>query len=357
MKAVIFIPTLTAGGAERVASILANTWCEYPKTFVSIILMFEDEIFYPIDPRVKIFSLGLHTNLAALARLRAIVWSLWKFRKLVKEEEPDFVLSFMNKYNIYCLVSLIKAGITTIVSERDSPTEVIHPLTLFFRPIVYQLADGIITQSRMSENYLIDKTGHPNITVIYNPVPVPKVPLTSRREKFVLNVGRLVPKKGQADLLHAFAKINRPDWNLVICGDGPLRKDLERLACDLGVENKVHFVGTVKDVQNWYARAGVFVLSSYLEGFPNVLAEAMLAGVPTVSYDCATGPSELIEHCENGYLVDVGDIDGLARYIQDLMMDPIRSKRFSLNAVKTANKVDSTVISEKYFKFCLGTDT
>lgn len=351
MRAVIFIPTLTAGGSERVASILANTWCRYPETVVTIMLMSDDEIFFEVDPRVRLLSIGLRPNRNAITRLALIARALLTLRKLVKEERPDFVLSFMNKYNVFCLASLFKAGVVTIVSERDSPTEPNRRLNWVFRRIFYPLADGIITQTRASADYLTARIGNRNIAVIYNPILAP-TGVAVPREKFVLNVGRLYPKKGQADLIRAFARIDRPDWRLVFCGDGPLRGDLQALASSLSIAERVDFIGQVRDVFDWYTRAGVFAFPSYFEGFPNVLAEAMVAGAPTVSYDCPTGPSELIRHGENGYLVEVGDVDKLASHIDALIADVGLAERFSREAARTIDVVERDAICAEYFRFC-----
>ena len=314
--------------------------------------MFEDEIFFSVDPRVKIRNIGLRTNLGAVRRTLAIAGALLSFRRIVKEEQPDFVLSFMNKYNVFCLTSLFKTNIPTIASERGSPTEPRMEFRLKLRQLLYPYAKGIIAQTETGRRYVIEKIGHPNITVIYNPIEVPENPNSVTRDNIVLNTGRLIETKGQADLIRAFAKADVPDWILVICGDGPLRNNLDALAVELGIEKRINFMGKVKDVNGWYARAGVFAFPSYSEGFPNALAEALVAGVPTVSYDCLTGPSELINNGENGILVEVGDIEKLALHLRDLMTNPTLRETFSRNAVKTASKVDVAVIAKQYFRFC-----
>lgn len=352
MKAVIFIPTLTAGGAERVASILASTWSGYPGVSVTLVLMFEDEVFFPVDPRAKILNLGLQPNLPGLARMAAVGRALLAFRKLVLAERPDFVLSFMNKYNVFCLTALLGTGVKTIVSERDSPTEPNRRLNWAFRQLLYPRAGGVLTQSRESERHLNAKIRGLNIAVIHNPVPRTHPPAFGGREKFVLNVGRLVPKKGHADLLRAFSMLERPDWSLVLCGDGPLRGDLEQLAAELGVEQRVRFMGTVKDVGRWCARAGVFAFPSHFEGFPNALAEALVTGAPTVSYDCPTGPADLIVHGENGFLVTVGDVPALAASIRHLIDDAELAERFSRAAARTAEHLLPENICAEYFEFC-----
>lgn len=352
MKAVILIPTLTAGGAERVASILANTWCAYPDTAVTVILMFDDEVFFELDPRIKLVSLRLRPNLRRISRVIAIATALLRFRVMAMRENPTFVLSFMHKYNVFCLAALLWSGISTVVSERDSPTEPNRRLSWMLRWLLYPTANGIIAQTRMGADYVRRKVRARDVTIIHNPIPALQQYYVGQRETLVLSVARLHPKKGHSDLIRAFAKLCRPDWRLVICGDGPLREELEILASSLGVSDRVQFEGRVKDVQSWYRRAGIFALPSHFEGFPNALAEAMVAGVPVVSYDCPTGPAELIQHGKNGYLVRVGDIDGLASHIDDLIAYPERAQQFSEEAAKVVHFLDSDAISKQFFQYC-----
>lgn len=353
MKALIFIPTLTAGGAERVAAVLANAWCGLPATQVALLLMFDDELFYPLDPRVRTTSLGLKPGLGAAARTWALARALSSFRRAVVAEQPDFVLSFMNKYNVFCLAALRGTGIPVIASERDSPTEPNLRLRWALRALLYPKAAGIITQSEESKTVVAARTGQRRIAVIPNPVPRPAPVVTPLwREKFVLSVARLVPKKGHADLIDAFARAAVPDWRLVICGEGPLKADLATRAAALGIADRVSFEGNVKDVATWYRRAGVFALPSYFEGFPNALAEAMVSGAPVVSYDCPTGPSQLIRDGCNGFLVPVGDVAGLSERLGRLMLDRELSERFSAEAARVADRLDAPVIARTYFDFC-----
>ncbi len=353
-KALIFIPTLTSGGAERVASLLANHWSCYPGTSVTILLLFDVELFYPIDSKVELSNLGLQPRLGAIQRTWSLIKAIFSLRRAIKAANPDFVLSFMNKYNVFCLASLLKTSIPVIVSERDSPLEPNRELNWKLRKILYPYAAGIIAQTGEGKRYLIEKIGRNNIAVIYNPIRIKKRqrPI-KKREKFVLNVGRLVEKKGHEDLLRVFAKLDAVDWHLVICGDGPLRESLKTIANSLSINERTHFMGTVKDVDSWYARAGIFAFTSYFEGFPNALAEAMVAGVPSVSYNCPTGPSELIQHQDNGYLVEVGNIDMMASYLKNLINNSDLSEKISQNAIKVADKLDATTISRQYFDFCV----
>lgn len=356
-RVILFIADLSAGGAERVVSILANSWASSETTEVLVVVLFDTQPFYALDPRVRYISLGMKPNAPTMRRLADYVRAARGLRLVLLRERPTFVLSFMNKYNVFCLAAALGTRTPIIASERDSPTEPGRRFNWALRRMFYPQAAGIVTQSEASRQTLLARISCRDIVVIPNPVNPIGTPNRAAHENVILNVGRLVEKKGQRDLLAAFAALDAPDWRLVLCGDGPLRQRLEEHARALGIADRVEFTGTVTDVGAQLDRARIFAFPSLFEGFPNALAEAMIAGVPAVSYDCPTGPSELIEHGQSGYLVAVGDVDGLARHLRLLMTDPDRRDRLSRNARKLADKLDATRIAQRYFDFCAAAAT
>lgn len=139
--------------------------------------------------------------------------------------------------------------------------------------------------------------------------------------RIVLSVGRLSKEKAQADLIRAMVEVKRRcDFPvaLVIVGDGPEERRLEQVSARLGIADRVHLVGYKDDVSPYYEAADVFALSSYTEGSPNVLLEAMDAGVPIVA-TAVGGVGEMIRHGEQGWLVSSGDVQELARGIVALL--------------------------------------
>jgi len=137
-------------------------------------------------------------------------------------------------------------------------------------------------------------------------------------------------------LIEAFASLYREhaSWRLVIVGEGSERLRLEGLAKGLPVD----LPGVQADLAPWYQRADLFVLSSRLEGFPNVLLEALAAGCPAVSFDCPAGPAELIRHGVNGELVVPGDVAALASTLNNLMMQGDKRARYSQQAAASVSR-------------------
>lgn len=154
----------------------------------------------------------------------------------------------------------------------------------------------------------------------------------------MLAAGRFTPQKGFDLLIRAFAHVAavHPDWRLRICGDGRQRRELERLVDEQGLADVVSLPGPARDLGRDMDDAAMFVLSSRFEGFPLILVEAMGKGLPIVSFDCRTGPREVIEDHRNGLLVPAGDVDALAGAMMELAADEHLRRRLAAEAARTA---------------------
>jgi glycosyltransferase involved in cell wall biosynthesis len=160
------------------------------------------------------------------------------------------------------------------------------------------------------------------------------------RRSVIVALGRLVALKGFDMLIRAFAAIadETPGWSLEIHGEGPERATLEALVRTLGVGERVRLPGFTRDPRAVLAGAGIFALSSRLEGSPNALADAMACGVAVVAFDCEAGPRELIREGEDGLLVPAGDVVALADALRDLAYDSGLRKRLGDKARDIARR-------------------
>lgn len=346
----IFIPTLTAGGAERVASILANVWCD--NRSVIIVTYFDLPAFFRINPRIKIECLGLKSNRGMFLRTFDIMLASWRFRRLISRLSPEFVVSFMNKYNAFCLASLFGLPVPVIVSERDSPTEKLPRSRIIARDVLYPFAAGLICQTDRGRDFITARTRIKRSAVIPNPVDPMIEPSSRDAEKIILGVGRFVPKKGFDQLITSFAAMNDESWRLVLCGDGPLREQLIMQAEALGVSRRMELPGLVSDLGPYLSRAGIFAFPSLYEGFPNALAEAMVSGLACISYDCPTGPSDLIDDGKNGVLIPVGDVAAMTAALDRLAADRDFAERLGARAGELAAQLDPAHVSAEYLAFC-----
>lgn len=356
MKIVLVISSIAQGGAERVMSELANEWSQKGHE-VHLIILTQQKDFYKISEKVEIHRLALPLNQNLFDRLSSLFSVLKNLRNTIRNINPEFVLSFMNKYNIFTIISTLGLHRNIIVSERDSPTEKLHFITDKLRKYTYRFANGVICQSKLSVNFIINETKQKNVIAIPNPLKKINLDENIKREKIILNVGRLVDKKGQDQLLEAFSRLNNiNDWKLILLGEGILRDTLEKKIKELKLENKVILMGSVKNVDEWLNKSSIFVFPSLFEGFPNALAEAMASGLACVSYDCDTGPRDIIRNAENGFLVDLNNINLLTERIQTLINDKELREKFSKEAKKISSTLNKEKIANDYLNFCMKVD-
>lgn len=319
MRIALVIPKFDAGGAERVMSIMVDHLSRNHK--VHLVFHVLHQPFYPIPDGVPIHyvdTVRLHTSF--FAKLFAYLGGLFRLRRLLKRIRPDVIVSFYEyRFDQVVILAKMFLRIPVVVSDRNDPSRY-HGIRRLIRNIIYRFADAIVVQTSYARNYYERHLRHKRIALIHNPVSV--VPLHEcPKEPLILNVGRLVPQKGQAYLIEAFAHLNRNGWRLAILGDGPLAQELKDLAGQMGVGDQVAFPGVVKDIGFYLQRASIFVLPSLREGFPNALAEAMAAGIACIAFNCNEGLSELIQDGSNGFLVEPRDLMGLTERIACLAGD------------------------------------
>jgi glycosyltransferase involved in cell wall biosynthesis len=166
----------------------------------------------------------------------------------------------------------------------------------------------------------------------------------------VIAAGRLTPQKGFGRLIAAFAEVAavHPDWQLEICGNGPRRRHLERAIDRHGLGANVTLAGPVRNIERAMAGASIFALSSRFEGFPMVLLEAMSLGLPVVSFDCPTGPREIVANGHNGLLVPADDIDALAAALIAMIEDEDLRRRCSAGALETVESYSLDAIGPRW---------
>jgi len=332
---VIFVPTLSQGGAERVISLLSRRMAE-DGVSVTILLYKDQEPFYTIDPKVKLVYVPRESGSTNL--LKNLLWMRRYYR-----ENADAVLSFLAPFNILTLLATLGGKQTVIVADRNDPRFVPDKLPIRkLRDFLYRFADGVIVQTKHNQAYF-SRQIQKKSTIIYNPVDLGEksgLALRTGKEKKIVSVGRLMPQKNQVMLLEAFAAIRErfPEYTLTIYGEGPFRKTLEETAVRLGLEGCVALPGSVKDIHQRIASSELFVMSSNYEGMPNALIEAMCLGLPVIS-TAVSGATDLICHGENGLLVKCGDTAALTKAMEQLLSDAEKRSAFGQEAVKLNDRL------------------
>jgi GalNAc-alpha-(1->4)-GalNAc-alpha-(1->3)-diNAcBac-PP-undecaprenol alpha-1,4-N-acetyl-D-galactosaminyltransferase len=343
------LPSLIAGGMERVMVELANNFVEKFNAKVTIILLRNSPKFYFIDPRVEIIEPDFPFNKKHLFYLT--IKTMLYLRKTINGIKPDAVLSFGEKWNAFNLISLLNTKFKVFISDRSSPKLKLSFIHKWLRIILYKKACGIIAQTNDAEANLFYLTKHPKITTIGNPIREIKEKKEGNRENIILNVGRFISTKQQKQLVEIFTGIKNDNWRLIFVGDGKHFEEAKNRAKELDVENRIKFVGKSHNVDEYYLKSKIFAFTSILEGFPNVLGEALNANVACISYDCHSGARDLIKHDENGYLIKINNTVEYKHKLELLMEDENLRNRF-INKSKTKTEEFSIdKISEKYYIF------
>ena len=352
-KIVIITRTLMDGGAERVIAQLANYFVAHEKA-CTIVTVNDDDVFYQLDSRIKLIPVGRKHDKKLPDK-----WSRYQeVRRIVKQEQPELVLTLPEEIGVYVLLALLGTGIPVYVSERNNPW--VMPdvkVTRLLRRLMYPFAKGIIFQTEMAKSFFpkyIQKKG----IVLPNPVDDSRIPqpFTGEREAWIAAVGRLEPQKNFPLLLHAFQRFSEhhPEYRLVIVGEGTQRAALEALIAELGLEKRVELPGRDAQALEKIRKAAMFVLSSDYEGMPNVLLEAMCMGMPVISTDCPSGgPRELIEDGVNGLLVPVGDVEAMYQAMESCRQPEI-NEMLSRNAYLLRGKLTDPEIFTRWYGYLWG---
>lgn len=317
---------MRSGGTERVISILSNRLSERYNIF--IIILVDSPSFYDLKPSVKLLHSSNESKESSnfFTAFRNNYKTTRSVYKLLKEHKIDLCIGFLTANNIYATIAAKRAGIPVIICERNNPHIQSASTPIYWRilrRIIYPMADILTVQTERVRMFYSPFMKENQIVTIPNPLNPEFTEYHKKfgKKKVILNVGRLERQKAQDVLIQAFGRANLKDWQLHIIGDGTLRNELSELISNLDMDSQVFLLGKKRNVSSFYLSSSIFAFSSVYEGFPNALLEAMYFGLPCVSTDCPTGPSELIQNDFNGILVPVNSIDAMAEKLKILARD------------------------------------
>lgn len=357
-KLCLVIPSLQAGGMERVMAELATFFVTKKDTQVHLVLYgITREIFYPVPESVIVHSPLFKFN--NTWRLFYTIRTLIFLRQKIVKIGPISILSFGEYWNNFLLIATLGLKYNIYVSDRSQPDKSLGWFQDMLRKRLYPRARGLIFQTEKAKQIYLKKHSHSNVTVIGNPIRrLDNLIIKSRRKNHILMVGRLIRTKHQDKLIEMFARIGRPDWKLILVGYDHLKQHnmtrLKKLAADLNCEQRVVFTGKRDNVDEFYLISSVFAFTSSSEGFPNVIGEAMSAGLPVVAFDCVAGPSELITDGHDGYLIPLYDYSLFQMKLEQLMMDENLREKLGNNGKESIKRFSSEKICEDYYKFITG---
>lgn len=351
MHLLIFIHSMRDGGAERVSANLANYWAGKGWQVTLVTLVSKDDDVYELSPlinRISLNSADVSSN--ALAGLVNNIRRVIRLRQILRQIQPDLAMGMMTTANVLLAMAAWGVSIHTVGVEHIHPPRL--PMGFLWetlRRYTYGLLNVVTALASEGEEWIKSNTNAKKVLVIPNSVHWPLTtedpqinPNTTYPldKKLLLAVGRLNTQKGFDWLIEGFYSLahKHPNWVLVILGEGSLRPLLEKQVFESKLENCIFLPGRAGNINEWYEKANLFVMSSRFEGFPMTLVEAMAYGLPAVSFDCDTGPRDIIRHEVDGLLVRPGNVAELTAALDRLMSDDLLIERFSERAVEVRER-------------------
>ncbi|WP_318435532.1 glycosyltransferase family 4 protein [Photobacterium leiognathi] len=307
-KIVFFIGSLNgSGGTERVSTLIANQLSATGYSVQFLSLCDGENPFFKVNNDIKIDTLFEKKLCFKKNYHKALI----KLRKYIKDNKIDIIVNVESMLTLYSVPACIGIDVRNICWEHfNFHVDLGLKLRRYARHLAAFACDDIVTLTETDREFWLANTKHrARITAISNPSSFELCePRVHVKNKVVLAAGRLTVQKGFDLLLESWALVikQRQDWTLRIIGSGEDHDALKYQAEKLGLNSNIQWIPHVSNMIEQYQNADIYVMSSRFEGLPMVLLEATSTGLPLVSFDCKTGPREIIDpSC--GWLVEDGN--------------------------------------------------
>ena len=342
------------GGTERVLSIIANELSKQKNKFNIHILSITNEnntSYFNLENEIKNDRILKSKDVNFKKQYFQVVKGI---RHYIKENNIDILID----------VEVI-ASLFSILATRFTKTKLISwehfnfyedngsHLRIYARKLAARFSNCIITLTEHDkQNYLNNLDIKGKVEYIYNPIEEVDDMECNIKSKQIISVGRLTYQKG-FDMLCDVAKVVLKDnkgWKWLILGDGEDKDKLRSKIKEYGLENKLILKGNVSNVEEYYKNSSLYVMTSRFEGLPMTLLEAKTYKLPIVSFNCLTGPSEIVKNNINGYLINPENVEAMSNKLNILMNDENKLKEFSNNAQIDIEKFKLKPIIERWEK-------
>lgn len=357
-RVAIVSPTLGVGGAEMQAIHVANGFARGGIEVVLIVLKRDMAIQEWLDPEVSVVRVGARTGLRSVGRLR----------RILSRFNADAVIAFQEHAILPALLAVnsgrrsaapVIGAIQNVVTPKLKSSDVTwksHLMARLLPKMAARCAAVIALSGDVAsdlESNWFGRGRDVRLFVIPNAVELAAMRPEDRAEHtsaYYVAVGRLIEQKGYDRMFAAYQRYLRCGGtaDLVVLGEGRLRTELEARLVALGIAGHVRMPGVVADVQPIVSGARALLLTSYWEGFGNVMIEAMACATPVVAYRCPGGPATIVRDGENGFLIEDGHERAFVQALQRLDDPSITSRELSDNALRSAQAYGVEVVAARY---------
>ena len=348
MKIYILINDITRhAGRERAVCNLANSLI----TNHEVTLLSRDTIsgksYFPLHEKVRIEHLGTDIfHSSAFGKIFVYFQMFKKLKQIANKNRGSVFIATISTVN--AMITLLKRYVKTVGCEHFNYESACFRQRVLRRMIYPRLDAVVLLTQADSKHYTFIKRDR--LFIIPNSISFTSNETAVCEEKRIIAVGRLEPQKGFDFLLDAAVILKKeiPDWHLDIFGDGEKKIELLQKISYLYLEDFVFINEPTPNIKEEFLKSSIYVMSSRYEGLPMVLLESQYLGLPAVSFDCPTGPSEIIMQDETGFLVPLYDTAELAKKIIELAENTEKRKQFGINARKYSDRFSAASIAEKW---------
>lgn len=333
---------LADGGLERV---FGNTAKMLHDAGIEVhTLVLENNIEYEFAG--KLVSFGKYSKYSKYFKLR---------NHLIKEHF-DFIIDFRHRINPameWVFLNFIYKNFKTVYTVHSSKLSTYLTENQFITNKILQKTNKIVAVSNFIKQEIESKFSNNSVEVIYNAIHMNSfVASETLPFDYIISVGRLIQLKQFDQLIESYSKsvLSEKNIHLVILGTGEEQIPLENKITDLNLNEKVHLLGFKENVWDYISNANFLVLSSKYEGFPMAILEALHLGIPVVSFDCESGPSEMIQNNFNGILVQNQNFTELTNKLNIFVEDEILYQNCKKNASLSVLKFQSNVIVKQWLQ-------
>jgi glycosyltransferase involved in cell wall biosynthesis len=346
------------GGIERAIVNLSNLFAEKQNRVSLVILDETSESFYPIHASVAVvqeaLSFGIGKDGNIVSRKISLLTDVLKLRRIIKTLAPSLVICTEYPFAVAAILSGTKRTSKVISWEH-------HHFNYLkksqFWSSLYNLAyprlNAVVCLNAREANYF---QKFKRTAVIPNFVQNTTGKRSSLESKTILSVGWLIPRKG-IDLMLAAAKQilkDQPAWKWKLIGTGEMENEVLQFIAKENLEGRFILQAPVNfELDKEYLNASLFALTSRFEAFPMVLLEALSFGVPCVSFDCPTGPADIINNSEDGLIVENDKPSELAKALSTLVADNEMRKKMGDNAIENVQRFSPEKIYQLWQEFFL----
>ena len=354
MKLLVISSKLHRGGAESHTLGLVNQIARVPGVTIDLFVTqrggnYESGISKKVRVLSHPFNISSYSLSLLFSAFRLISMRRY-YDRFVAVQDGPIILSLL----------VLSPSRTTIVVQNNPKNWMTLKIGFFYNLLskyLYYRSAGLISLSdgvlqAYQKRILLPK----RVKVIPNLVQLNMNdrPLITFEKVNILSIGRLTGQKDYPTALRVIKRLRthyKVDLHYVIVGNGELEDELRGLAVELGVEDIISFEGYQANVEHYYNRANIFLLTSKYEGFGNVIVEAQSYGLPVVSTNCDYGPSEILKHELSEWLAPVGDIYALSSLLYQIIVDPMQWEKLSIKSYDNSRRYEHSKLAKEYIDF------